>query len=455
LTASAAIWCSLLGSAASAGGVWTDTHNGPAVEETVKVLIAFDGSEEALVEEVLVQPRAQRFAWIRMFPSRPEIRSADINTFRTLEADSALRAPFRDGVLDSVFGPSLLSILTHLGRGPTLPPPLEEAGPRHIAIADRGIELFTGPTWSSTITKRRFFPRDFEAWLQRFDLVPSERERFEVLKAFDAGWSVAALMIDNSAKLERLVVGPTLYRFKTTRALHPGEFVTTVPRDAVSYFLVADKALAPTQTLWSPDERPWDREAPRPENRFLYSYNHQMDPRLALDVDEVLGSGWSGATHLVRGTYKRTAVLGRDVSFDPAELTPLPLPSGRGSPIDIILCMILGITPLLYTPESWILFMLGLRSRDKRRNAPDVISPASLMWPLYALVVAIYWVVHLESSGRMAALIPLFVGIFQLASPPPERERRPIRIDFARRKKGKKKPDEAKPSKPPEAAGSG
>jgi hypothetical protein len=428
------------------------------VESACKALIAYDGTEETLVEEVLIEPHATRFAWIRMFPSRPEIRSADINTFPALEVESTLRPPYRDGVIDSVFGPSIFTLLTRfVTRGPAAVPSLgDELGPRHIAIADRGIELFEGRTWSSTVTRKRFFPRDFEAFVQHFDLAPSERERQEVMRAFDDGWTIAALMVDNSSQVDRLVVGPTLYRFKTTRAIHPGELTSTAPKEGLSYFLVGDRAIAPIEIHTAPDERPWDREAERPGDRFVYSYNHEMDPRLALEVDQLLGDVRVKSTHLVRGKYRRSTPLGHPLTFGASDsLSTLPLASGRGSAVDVILCLLLGITPLLYTPESWLLFMLGLRSRDnRRRNAPDAITAGSLLWPLYSLVVAVFWVVHLDGSGRMAALIPLFVGIFQLASPPPERERRPIRIDFSRRRRGKRKAEEPKPSKPPEAAGS-
>ncbi len=103
--------------------------------------------------------------------------------------------------------------------------------------------------------------------------------------------------------------------------------------------------------------------------------------------------------------------------------------------MDLFLCMLLGLTPLIYTPESWFLLWWGARARANRTS--DRQPFATRLWPLFVIVVAIYWAVTLPSAARLAATIPLLIGLTLLIMPRTDHEARRVRVNFSKKKKDK------------------
>jgi hypothetical protein len=173
---------------------------------------------------------------------------------------------------------------------------------------------------------------------------------------------------------------------------------------------------------------------------FVVGYNNPVNGS-GVDVEGLLGRNPPEGAELLRADFRyKTAPL-HDMQLGPAtNAAQVPPSGGRGSGLDIFLCMLLGLAPLLYTPESWFLLWLGARSRAAARpGTPPGLG--ALLWPLFAIGVAAFWAITLEGAGRSAAILPAIIGVARLLGSPVERAERRVRVDFARKKAAEKAKD--------------
>jgi hypothetical protein len=424
---------------AEAGAAWA-TSGASARETAVRTFVSGDHGVELLVEEVELEVSAPRIAWIRAFPEAPKMRGLDARFFPALDGLTEVQPPYHEGLEEKVFGPSILNWIAKglLKDPPAAPEPVSPPNTRRVYLGDREVQIFSGKTWTSTKTHRRYLPTALETWLQENDFKPNDNERAVLSNYCDQGWIIAGTLIENPSRATHITLGPTLYRFHSERLVQPVllDVSSGVPRDGWLYYFGADRALEIQGVSSEWDARPWDGRVARPKDRLIVRYSHQADDVAGLEIQQMLGDPVADVRFVTRGRVESSYAYPNDLRVITAkEPVVLPPSNGRGSTYDILLCLLLGVTPLLYSPESWILLLIAARAREKQRADKTALGTGTLLWPIYALLVAAFWIVRLEGKARFAALVPLFIGILQLATPPPERERGQVRVNFERRRK--------------------
>jgi hypothetical protein len=177
------------------------------------------------------------------------------------------------------------------------------------------------------------------------------------------------------------------------------------------------------------------------------TFSQQASPELTLAISSLTGSNSLDPLWVVSGDIRYESRPVVDVGVAPSDSAQV-VPGGyqRGSALDLFLCLLLGMTPLFYTPEALILLWIGYNARS-RRSPRQPLPTSARLWGVYAFVVAVFWLITLEGMARFAALGPIAVGILQLMSEP-ERERGPVRVDFRRKKKEAQKKDASKKEAP-------
>ena len=187
------------------------------------------------------------------------------------------------------------------------------------------------------------------------------------------------------------------------------------------------------ETVW--DVRPWEGLAP-PIDQLLVRYNDRIarDSTLGVEIYNRLGLEVPENADLVRASFRRPRNRADSITFVEAS-SPVTIPSGvtRGSGVDLFLCILLGLAPLLYTPESWFLLWVVSRARARKRREGRAFGLR--LWSLYAIVVGVYWFAVLPGAGRIAGVIPLIVGVVQIAWPYTARDAAPVRVEFKRKRK--------------------
>ena len=406
-----------------------------AREQRLRVYVSHEGDTETLVEEVELDTDAERFGWLRVFPSIPtEVRPVDPGFFDALDHATKVERPFREVLDDSLFGPSIVTLVgSRFHKATTTRAGAEDlAPPKRFRVELAGISWFKLDTATATLSWGGSLPEPLEAWLTTNGFKLGRLDRLVVVRYLSRGWVLGAAILEGP-RVGRARLGPTLYRFASPEPIHP--VMMHVIRDServnFEYYALGKAPLvgAEFDTLWL--RRPWEGHPTEPAS-FVATYSQPVDITLSLDLETLLGKRPAPASHLTRSTFRFKDAPTRDITFTPAK-NPEPLPGTdrRGSLLDVLLCMLLGLTPLLYTPESWFLIWISARARDRRgRNAP----PGLALWPFYAVAVALFWFFALEGAGRAAAVLPMLIGIRQLATPA-RRDPRPVRATFKKEKK--------------------
>lgn len=415
----------------------------------VEAVIHHAGDRVVLVETVHAELTARRVAWLRAFPGDPELAPVDPLDLEGLEQVTAVRPPHRQELEDDIFGPSVVSLIRHrLRRSVAAGDDVETLT---VPVSGEGLVRFTGPVLSSTTGAPTRLPLALESWLGEKDFQLSPAEHRVLVRYLESGWTLVGRVLELPpfAGARRLRIGPTRYGFRADAPLHPilGFAAPSDPTVRFSYLTVTPTPVRPPvfETVW--DEEGWAPGGDEPD-RYRAILNRPLDDATAVALDPVLGFRPEGEAAVVAGTLRIGGPLYGDLSFAPAQdPRPLPPSDGRGSPFDLALILLLGVAPLIYTPESWFLLWYGARAREQR--APGVsLSFGMALWPLYALLIAAYWLITLDGLGRAAALLPALIGAARMLRAP-EPAVRSHRVKF-----GKKKTHDVTPSKPSKAADS-
>jgi hypothetical protein len=415
----------------------------------VEAVIHQSEDRVVLVETVHAELTARRIAWLRAFPSDPELAPVDPLDLEALEQVTAVRPPHRQELEDDIFGPSVVSLIRHrLRRRISTGDDVETLT---VPVSGDGLVRFTGPVLSSTTGVPNRLPVALESWLGERDFQLSPAEHRVLVRYLESGWTLVGRVLELPpfAGARRLRIGPTRYGFRAEGPLHPilGFAAPSDPTVRFSYLTITPTPVRPPvfETVW--DEEGWAPGGEEPD-RYRAILNRPLDDATAVALDPVLGFRPEGEAAVVAGTLRIGGPLFGDLSFAPAQdPRPLPPSDGRGSPFDLALILLLGVAPLIYTPESWFLLWYGARAREQR--APGVsLSFGMALWPLYALAIALYWLITLDGLGRAAALLPAVIGAFRMLRAP-EPAARSHRVKF-----GKKKTHDVTPSRPSKAADS-
>lgn len=404
-----------------------------------RALVGYGEGKEELVEDLVLERSAPRLLWIKPFPTRPELLDPGPAPLDALQTNSEVLEPYGRQVRSHVFGPSVVSVLSRaVWRSPVAepPPPPIETPERAMRIRTR--ELFTGKIYTSTITRQYVLPDPLQDWLQSQGFRLPDAVTADLASQMNAGDHVAfAILEPEGPGTGPVRVGPTRARMRTTKPLFPTLRRTGATPRATRYevYVASNAAYVPEpyDTVW--EEAPWEGVRARP-GRFHTRFARVLDPDepLTLELDQALGVPLPPDPTLLRSDFRQGGEALGLVTFAP-ELQMIEIPGGsaRGTGWDLFLCILLGLTPLIYTPESWFLLWVGARARDALRQGQSALG--HYLWPLYAIGVAVFWVVTLEGTARVAAVLPLLVGILRLAWPTlSERESR-VRVKFPSKKK--------------------
>jgi len=408
-------------------------------------IVWMDRGEETLVESIVVAPGALRFAVIRAFPAPPrEIASIEPLLFDNLEHETRTLEPMHHGVRRRLFGPSILT--------PILAPlldeePLDPEPPKttvRVPLGGPSFRQFTGVATTSTVTLERVLPSAFERWLQQSDLVLSKLQRDSVGRAFDKGWTVVATMVVRTESREPAIIGPVMYRFAAKSPVLPAFSSSGDRGPSLRLYALGPDPMVPTNHPVEWNRRPWAR-SDLIDAQFTITHYDDLSENGAVSLIRMIGE--ARPKHILRGeTASRTPTPSETPLIVPVLQHRIPGTYGRGSAMDLFLCALLGLAPLLYAPESWLLLWIASRARAAKKKSTEPVGSVNALWPLYALVVAIFWILTLPYTARIAAIGPLAIGVWRLLFSDAERERGPIRIDFRRRKL---KPSDARGDKQP------
>ncbi|MFO0723639.1 MAG: hypothetical protein U1E65_07665 [Myxococcota bacterium] len=407
-----------------------------AIVERVDVVTAADQSSSTLIEQFTLSGDAPRMAVLRVFREAPTTIRADVpELISTLEEATHVDPPYHLALKHRLFGPSILTaLLARIGAVEATPLADAEAPPElpRARFDEYGVQVFKGPITTSTITGERFLPAEFDAWLGTTGTVLSRINKDALLSAFAQGSTVVGMRIDRPAGEQSFVVGPIRYQLPTRAALGEPVIASSGPSKAPHYrswCLDERNALAPNFREAVFNESPWDGLSGANVNITYFGpasaeLQDALEQRFALT---------SSAVRVARSEIQ--APLGAELSFIPAR-SPVEIPGKgrRGSGVDLFLCVLMGLAPLLYAPESWLLLWITANARERQRRGQS-LGLVGAFWPLYALVVAGYWAYTLPDLGRWAAIGPLALGLYRLLFAPRSDLGRMVRVDFSRKKR--------------------
>ena len=327
--------------------------------------------------------------------------------------DALIGARFLQGIGGSMLNPVALSIIS---------------------------QIFTGKVYTSTITARYVLPDEMQLWLQTQGFTLPDAVTADLATQMNAGDHVAlGILYDSQPSEDSVRVGPTRAELPSDKPVFPTlRRYGAVPRGTRYEVFVAGASAyvpEPYDTVW--ETSPWEGVAPSP-GRFHTRFARRLAPddALVLDLEESLGPIVPQSPTLLRSDFRQGGEALGLVGFAPEpQMVEIPGSGARGSAWDLFLCILLGLTPLIYTPESWFLLWVGARAREALEAGRSAIGQH--LWPLYAIGVAVFWVVTLEGTARIAATLPLLVGVLRLAWPTLAVQEPRVRVRFPAKKKKK------------------
>jgi hypothetical protein len=447
----------LLSSDAHALGVLTASGESAELRSRDSI-VWLHGGQQSLIETWVVEPGAASFVVLRAFPSAPtEIVPLEPDLVGELRAATHVGPPFHLRVRERLFGPSVMTpLLTPLLGEATVP--ASDLLPAERASSGREqFVMFTGRPVTSTVTLVRTLPEPLERWLTVSGVVLTHAQRELTARALERDWTVVGTAVARADSTRPVTVGPWLYRFASSEVVVPAAVGSGAQLPEHQVFALDKQPLTPSaqptrwiEKPWAPRETP-DANQPAP---FDVTYWGPIDRAATFRLQALLTST-AAPSRVLRGTLVERAASDIAASLVPTvNAVAIPSSGGRGSGLDLLLCVLLGLAPLLYAPESWLLLWAAAVARDQRARG-EPVGFAGALWPLYALVVAMFWLVTLAGSARFAALGPMLVGVYRLfAAQESGRARGRVRVDFRRKLKPAEKADPsakapAGASKPP------
>ncbi|MEO1338549.1 MAG: hypothetical protein AAFV29_23100, partial [Myxococcota bacterium] len=193
---------------------------------------------------------------------------------------------------------------------------------------------------------------------------------------------------------------------------------------------IGSSQLSPSSFTVKWEHKPWATDYTKQPSRFVAVYGRKLyarDPLTSI-AKKQFKLRLPPTPHIVRYHFRHGAEVWDEKVFGgTARTINVPGFGQRGRLLDIILCVLLGLTPLLFTPESWFLLWLSARGQT---SSPSSSRQWSALWGVYALIVAVYWALTLDGVGRVAATAPLLIGLVQLFWPTEPKYQEFVRVQF-------------------------
>lgn len=431
----------LLWPATAAADLVVPIGDGAVTVDAHRAIIAKTAAAQTLISEMRVRNSARRFVWMRAYPEEPRLFEPVESPFDGLAASTRVRAPYNQLIRDDLFGPSVVTVLVdRLTHDPEtrIPKPVE-APPRRLQLS--APNYFTGKVTSSTITYELYLPEALDAYLQRQGVDLDQDDIAALSQPLNRGWTVSVTIVeDNAPTADRpALVGPHGTIFSTAHVLYPQVHRATALDVGMPFeiFMISKLPLVSStyETVW--DVRPWEGIT-KQLGKVYVDYNAEIlqETTASIELTERQGMALLPGTRLMRMTFDRPRGTSEALTFVPAR-NPVDIPSGtrRGSLFDIFLTILLGLTPLLYTPESWFLLWVASRARARARASRDGSAFGTKLWSFFAVAVGLYWFYVLPDVARIAGVVPVLIGIVQLALPYTGRDQAPVRVQFKKKRK--------------------
>lgn len=410
--------------------------------EEHRAIVVDQGPKDLLIEELWLQSSTPRAVWIKPFTPPPEFQTAPQDPFGELSRGTTVYPPHNQAVRDRVFGPSVVTLLSQR-LFPNAELDLPE-GPRDEVTRDLQIieqALFSGTIYTSTITRQHVLPQPMQDWLQSHGFTLTQHLIADLSAHMNRGSSVSLSLLADAAPGSpgRARVGPVQRSLPAHEATFPTLRRTDPALGQTTYelYVIGPDPLVPRAyaTLW--DEEPWiKKELERGRFETRYARPLEDTGAVLIDLEQRLGITLPPTPFLVRSRFKQGSEALGEIAFEPAErFVLIPAQGSRGGALDLFYCILLGLTPLIYTPESWFLMWLGARARDRMRSGQTAFG--ARLWPLFSIGVGVYWTVMLPGAARLAAAIPLVLGIALLVMPRTDTRAPRVRVNFEKKKKKK------------------
>lgn len=402
-----------------------------------RAVVVHDGKHETLVDELEVRSMAREGLWLHVLPSVPTaITTGDPKLLDDIASLTAVHEPYNELLRRTLFGPSVVTLLTK--RLIPEPKSQDDEAPADLRRLElRTPVVFSGAVITSTITKRPVLPGGLVDLVER---TAGEKIavslQLELAAYLNRGWAIAAIPFSDTRPSETAPahLGPIHAKVISPQPVYPFGLIRLPVDSRFELFVIAEQPLVPLALEATWDRRPWESD-PEGRGRLHITYNRPVADDVALDIllRDRNGLGIPPGLRLLRAELLLPRGVRPDLDLVPAkESVTLPTSTGRGSGADLFACVLLGLTPLLYTPESWFLLWLGARAKARARRGRR--SMALGLWSLYAIAVGVFWFFTMEGGARVAAIIPALVGLAQLALPYVDREPTPVRVQFKKKK---------------------
>ena len=400
----------------------------------IRALVTDRQATTRLLQSADLRNGSPRLMWFKAFPSRPQVVVRDGQSLEALERQTVVAPPYNHALRKDPFGPSILSFAMDRWWPAALPEAAGADGPaRPLTIVD--FAAFTGTVQTSSITGLRALPEPLRFWLERRGFQVSEEVKASLTGVFNKRWHVLAVQL-RDGKPNRL--GPaqvplTEFVFASEQPTLPLIRQDDTQRTSTTFdiWTLASFPLVPVHhaTVWS--TQPW-AEQQDGQGQFVATYRSALDAAdpTAEVLKRQLTLDLPARPQLVRYTYTPSDLAWSTENFSPQPDAPHVGGQGqRGGLFDVLLCVLLGLTPLLFTPESWFLLWVS------RRIPPSPTNAWPNLWAMYNLVVGVYWLATLPGLARAAALLPIIIGLTQLIWPPEPEAADFVRVQFRRKAK--------------------
>ena len=377
----------------------------------MQVFLGETTNGQVIIENAEIKAKGKKLAWIRAFPERPTIRNIDNTVYENLKEISKVDIPHHVVLQEKLLRTSLIG---HIYERISRPEQSEDAEVARVFI-DLNPNAFMrvqGEVISSTITRQRSFSSSLQQWLDDNEFVLTISQRRSLMLFCEKSWHIVATSIDVSDLTENTVavINPLIYEFEDKEMQHTTALINGADVD-FHYWLAAANPKTPRGLNVQPGAIPAN-ETPA-ENTFVVSFN-QKRPMTELSNTFLSNWDWNNSVNLVTGRARNNAALQGSLTFiDDTELPPLPTQRVPGGLMDLLICLLLGIAPLLFAPESWVLYWLRTQGKlERTRVNPNPV--ATKIWPLYCMGIGLYWILAMTGVGRLAGVLPFIFGLLSI-----------------------------------------
>lgn len=413
---------------------------GPAPELVARTLVVGGDGATSFVQETLAfRGVSGRFAHFFASPAAPRFEAPVAGLAEQARAATVRRPPLRYGIRDAPLGPSLARRLW---------PPAAPSADSGAEATDAGPEVplevvtrqgFRGAASTSSTTRRVLFPPELQRFFTRHQLEVEPAVAGALARHLNQGDTVTATIYEPARAARtpgtRFIAGPvrwTLASPDPVRALSRPE-----GEPMVEAFTLGPAPRTPEATPVTWSETPWTLTVPELGQTVVFGWGPGPDGDDRGDDGGAGGLGGGAETAAVSGPavvahvrYRPAREPYRALRWTAAEAPPAaPRP---GTFTDVFWVILFGAVPVFAAPESWLLYILQRRARD--RATPTRVSPVTRIWSLWPVVVALWWLVQAQGAARWAALLPGAIALLGLRRHQPEPQRF-VRARFEKKKK--------------------